>query len=99
MILNEYLEKALKGIKIDEAVGGPGSYEDEKGIAMKMKAKGYKMVILFPAEMNSSPLYVKNLLAATQLMRKEFRNVKDYKIMKISEFTVQKSDKEREEDE
>lgn len=92
--MNEYLEKALKGFKLDEAVGGPGSYEDEKGIAMKMKAKGYKMVILFPAEMNLSPLYVKNQLSASQLMRKEFKNVKDYKIMKISEFVGDKSEEE-----
>ena len=92
--MNEYLEKALKGFKLDEAVGGPGSYEDEKGIAIKMKAKGYKMVILFPAEMNLSPLYVKNQLSANQLMRKEFRNVKDYDIKKISEFVGDKGKEE-----
>jgi hypothetical protein len=96
MILNEYLERALKNL--DEVVGGPGSYEDEKGIAMKMKAKGYKMVILFPAEMNTSPLYVKNLLSATQLMRKEFRNVKDYEIKKISEFVGDKGKGKEEEE-
>ena len=75
---------------VNEKVGGPGSYEDEKGIAQKMKAKGYKMVILFPVEMNLSPLYVKDMQTATSLMRKEFKTVKDYKIQKISEFMGEK---------
>jgi len=79
-----------------EAVGGPGAYEDEKKIAMKMKAKGYKMVILFDSEMGLSPLYVKDLVMANSLMRKEFRNVdKDkYRIERISKFLGEKEEEE-----
>jgi maltodextrin utilization protein YvdJ len=35
-------------------------------------------------------------LSASRLMRNEFKKVKDYKIMKISDFTKQKSNKEEE---
>lgn len=95
--IQEAYEKSVLGIW--ESVGGPGSYEEEKAIAMKMKAKGYKMVILFPSGMNLSPLYVKDTLSASRLMRNEFKKVKGYKIMKISEFASQKSAKEKKEEE
>ena len=96
MKLNDYLERAMKELNeralpktaVKEEAGE--GYEDEKNIARKMKAKGYKMVILFPSEMGLSPLYVQSLMIANQLMRKEFRMIKDYQIKKISEFIGEK---------
>lgn len=88
------MKKDLTKKYLKEAVGGPGPYEDEKKIAMKFKTMGYKFVILFPAEMNVSPLYVKDMVTATSLMRKEFKTVKNYKIQKISEFAGEKEEKE-----
>ena len=40
--IQEAYEQSI--LNLWEGVGGPGSYEEEKAIAMKMKAKGYKMV-------------------------------------------------------
>jgi hypothetical protein len=88
------MKKHLINKYLTEGVGGPGSYGDEKKIAMKMKAKGYRMVILFPAEMNVSPLYVQDLTTANSLMRKEFKNVKNYRIEKISKFVGEKEEEE-----
>jgi len=57
----------------------------EKSIASKMKAKGYSHAIVFDAKDGLDNLYTKSVKQASELMRTDYKDKKNYKIIKIDE--------------
>jgi hypothetical protein len=68
--------------------------QDEKMIASKMKAKGYKFVLVFPKEYNLEPLYVKDMAMGRGLMRDEFKRMKGMTITSVSKWLGEKDTEE-----
>jgi nitrogen regulatory protein PII-like uncharacterized protein len=68
--------------------------QDEKMIASKMKAKGYKFVLVFPKEYNLEPLYVKDMAQGRGLMRDEFKRMKGMTITSVSKWLGEKDTEE-----
>jgi hypothetical protein len=96
--LNQFLEKALNEKtktsgepekKLDEAA------EWEKKAALKMKARGYKFMIKFPADMGVTNVYVLDRTKANSLLRKEFRNAKGAEVIPVAQFLGEKDDKKK----
>jgi nitrogen regulatory protein PII-like uncharacterized protein len=90
------LSRSLKETTVTEAAAEEIKLtsQDEKMIASKMKAKGYKFVLVFPKEYNLEPLYVKDMAQGRGLMRDEFKRMKGMTITSVSKWLGEKDTEE-----
>ena len=84
---NEYMNNAMRGVKLNEEADTV-----DKSIAAKMKMKGYKFVMIFPKEYDLPPFYIKSMQQGRELMRKEFRNMKNIELMTVNKWLGEKEE-------